>query len=204
MSLQGKSRTEPAGGRRERASEVESDTLDSHGVARLMGTHVETIRRLARKGRIPAYKLGKDWRFSRSTLRRWTDAHHTRMRSPLVMVVDDEKNIRKTTRLCLESEGYRVATCAGGEDAIESARLELPDLVLLDLVMTGMDGVDTLKMLLEMKPDLAVIIVTAYPHSELMAEALRCAPVTFLPKPLEKSILIKTLKRTLYGMKGSR
>ena len=184
--------------RRKRADD-KGDVLDSHEAAGLLGAHVETVRRLARKGDIPSYKIGKDWRFSKSTLIKWVDTHHLRERSPLVLVVDDEQSFRETTRLFLEGDDYRAATAANGGEALELARREMPDLVLLDLIMPGMSGVDVLKELHAMNPDLPVVIVTAYPDTELMAEALLCPPVTLLPKPLDKATLLRTVHRILKG-----
>ncbi len=178
----------------------DSAVLDSYAVAKLVGTHVETVRRLARKGLIPAFKLGKDWRFSKKSLLRWVDNNYTKKHTPLILIVDDEENILFTTRLCLENYGYRVRTAANGKDAIETAQQKMPDLVLLDLVMSDMHGADVLKHLRNMNPELSVIIVTAYPNSELMEKALRYPPVTLLPKPVESNILLKTIKQTLLGV----
>jgi len=203
MSGGKQSKKERGRGRRKR-SDGSDDVLDVHGAAWLLGAHVETVRRLARKGGIPAYKIGKDWRFSKSSLHLWAETHHLRQRSPLVLVVDDEKSFRNTTRAFLESETYRVATAENGEKALELARRELPDLVLLDLVMPGMSGVDVLKELHAMDPDLPVVVVTAYPDGELMAEALSYPPVTLLPKPVEKPTLIRTVHRVLEGAKREK
>ena len=176
-----------------------TDVVDAQGAASLLGAHLETVRRLARKGKIPSYKIGKDWRFSKSALRNWAETHHSRQRPPLVLVVDDEKSFRETTRMFLEAEEYRVATAVNGDEALELARREPIDLVLLDLVMPGISGVEVLKELHGMDPDLPVVVITAYPDSELMAEALRYPPVTLLPKPLEKTVLLKTVQRVLRG-----
>jgi len=174
--------------------------LDIHDAAWFLGAHVETVRRLARKGDIPAYKIGKDWRFNKSSLRHWAETHHLRQRAPLVLVVDDEKSFRDTTRMLLEGADCRAATAANGEKALELARREPPpDLVLLDLVMPGMSGVEVLKELHAMDPDLPVVVVTAYPDSELVAQALQYPPVMLLPKPVEKNTLLRTVNRVLMG-----
>lgn len=175
------------------------DVLSARQAAEFLGAHMETIRRLARRGELPAYKVGQDWRFRRDALIRWMDTHHSRQQSPLVLVVDDEKGVRETTRLFLEAEKFRAATAANGEEALELARREPPDLVLLDLVMPGMHGAEVLRELHAMFPDLPVVIVTGYPDGDLMAEALRYPPLTLLPKPVEKATLIRTVRRVLGG-----
>jgi excisionase family DNA binding protein len=169
--------------------------LDAKQAAELLGAHVETVRRMARRGDIPSYKMGKDWRFKREELMRWVETHHARQRPPLVLVVDDEKSIRETTRLFLEKDGFRVAVAEDGSKALALVRSEEVNLVLLDLVMPGMNGAEVLRELHEMDPDLPVVIVTAYPDSEMMAKALQYPPVTLLPKPLTKAVLLKTVRR---------
>lgn len=178
--------------------------LDVEAAARLLGVHVETLRRLARSGEIPSFKVGRRWRFRTEALRQWEQSHHLRQRSPLVLVVDDEKSIRKTLKAFLEDATYRVATAENGEDSLALVRRERPDLILLDLMMPGLSGVDVLKEFHAMDPDLPVIIITAYPDSELMAEAMRFPPVTLLPKPVAKAPLTRTVNRLLNGAGGSK
>lgn len=178
--------------------------LNAVQAAELLGAHVESVRRLARKGEIPCYKIGKDWRFRSDALREWMGTHHERQRLPLILVVDDEKSFRTTTRIFLESENYRVVLAEDGRTALDMVRREPPDLVLLDLVLPGLSGVDVLRELHSMDLDLPVIVVTAYPDSEMMAEALRYPPVMLLPKPQEKETLIRTVRRVMDGAKARR
>lgn len=186
--------------RQRRASATtDSNVLDSHEAARLLGAHVESLRRMARRGDIPAYKIGKDWRFNKQALLHWAETHHSRQRPPLILVVDDEKSFRDTTRIFLEKERWRVATAANGEESLDLVRRERPDMVLLDLMMPGMSGVDVLKELHAIDPDLPVVVITAYPDSELMAQALRYPPVMLLPKPVDKLTLVRTVRRVLEG-----
>jgi excisionase family DNA binding protein len=180
----------------------EKKVLNAVQAAELLGAHVESVRRLARKGEIPSYKIGKDWRFNAAALRNWAETHHLRQQSPLILVVDDEKSFRTTSRIFLESDGYRVATASNGEEALDLARRESLDMVLLDLIMPGISGVEVLKELHRMDHDLPVVVVTAYPDGELMLEALRYPPVMLLPKPLEKTTLLRTVHRVLKGTGG--
>lgn len=184
---------------RRKTKEASNDVLDSFEAAWLVGAHVETLRRMARRGEIPSYKVGKDWRFRRKALEHWCETHHLRSQPALALVVDDEKSIRDTVRAFLEADGYRVNTASEGREAIGRARRDMPDVVLLDLVMPRMSGVDVLKEFHAMDPDLPVIIVTGYPDSQLMTQALRHPPVILLPKPVEKAVLLSTVKRVLHG-----
>jgi two-component system response regulator (stage 0 sporulation protein F) len=172
------------------------DILDSHAAARYLGAHVETIRRLARRGGIPAFKIGKDWRFSRSALREWIQSNPEQAQQPLVLVVDDERSVRKSVSIALEAEHFRVAMASTGEEALELAAAERPHVVVLDLLMPGMTGGAALKQLRERYAAIPVIVTTGYPDGELMSEALESAPFTLLAKPVP----IKTLVTVIRGM----
>ncbi len=175
------------------------NVLDAQEAAGLLGAHVETLRRLARKGAVPAYKIGKDWRFNRQTLTRWLENQQGRHQAPLVLVVDDEPGIRTLLTAFMEQDGYRVAAAADGQQALAAAQRSLPDVVLLDLMLPDMHGVAVLKALRNLKADMPVIMVTGYPDSRLIAEALHYPPVTLLPKPVACDILLKTVRMVLEG-----
>ena len=68
--------------------------------------------------------------------------------SDKILIVDDEPDIRNLATLCLEDEGFQLITASSGEEAIKKAEMELPDLILLDLVMPGRSGLETCKILL--------------------------------------------------------
>ncbi|OVE75831.1 hypothetical protein BVX97_03200 [bacterium E08(2017)] len=175
------------------------ESLTVKDAATLLGGHPETIRRLARKGSIPAFKLGRDWRFNRQALTEWAESHSLNEVSSKVLIVDDEKAFRETTRIFLETDGYEVTTAANGDDGLRLARKDEPDIVLLDLIMPGISGVDFLKELHKMYPDIPVIMITAWPDAEIISEAMEYAPITLLPKPASREVIIKAINRTLLG-----
>ena len=187
-------------GRRRGARQASGDVLGAQEAAWLLGAHVETVRRLARRGGVPSYKIGKDWRFSRKALTRWMETQRARQPSPFVLVIDDERSIRETVASFLETDGCLVATAGNGKQAIEAVRRHMPDVVLLDLMMPDTYGVDVLRALRSMKADLPVIIITGYPDSHLMAEALRYPPVTLLPKPVKDEVVRHTVRMLLEGV----
>jgi excisionase family DNA binding protein len=173
--------------------------LDTQGAATFLGVHVKTVRRLAKCGEIPSYKVGRKWCFRAEALKVWTETHHVRQQASLVLVADDEKGIRDPVALFLRADNYRVVTAASGAEAIASVQQEMPDIVLLDLAMPDMNGVEVLKALHRMDPDLPVVIVTAFPDSEMMSQAMQFPPVTLLPKPVKKADIIRTVHRVLSG-----
>jgi len=79
-----------------------------------------------------------------------------------VLVIDDEETIRDAYQLALEDTPYNVVTAINGADGLKQAGLVTPDMIFLDLKMPGMDGIETLRRLREMKIDAPVYIVTAF------------------------------------------
>jgi len=170
------------------------DVIDSQRAAEYLRINVQTIRRLARDRAIPAFKVGDIWRFRKSSLDRWAEAQHTLPRRKDLLVVDDEEPVRDMVRRVLEGEGYVVTTAAGGVEALEIMGRGVPDLVVLDLKMQGMDGPTTLKEIRQEWGQIPVIILTGYPDSELMQRALQHPPITLLPKPVTPDVIIGTVK----------
>lgn len=173
--------------------------LTTKEAAELLSVHVETMRRLARRGDIPAFKMGKDWRFRREALLHWADTHHMRRLEPAVLVVDDDEGVRELARQFLEAEGCRVATAPNGEEGLRHVTQGVPDLILLDLKMPRMTGAEFLKRLREEDPDVPVIVITGYPDSDLMQEAMRYGPITLVAKPLQREQLLRAVHTALAG-----
>lgn len=175
------------------------DVLDAEEAATFLGAHVETIRRMARKGEIPAYKVGKDWRFRREDLLHWAGEQHLRSKPPCVLVVDDEQIVRDSITWLLEADGYRVRQAPGGAEGLAYLENETVDLILLDLQMPQMSGPQFLKRLQESGRHIPVVIVTGYPDSDLVAEAMRYGPITLLAKPFQRDMLKQAVHNTLLG-----
>lgn len=102
-----------------------------------------------------------------------------------VMVVDDRMGIRKLLQEVLQGAGHYVVTAAGGKEALERITRLSVDLVLLDMKMPGMNGLDTLKMLKKVRPDVTVLIMTAYEELEVLKEAQRCGASGYISKPFD-------------------
>ena len=79
-----------------------------------------------------------------------------------LLVVDDEKNVRKLYETELKREGYDVTSVESAEDALEAIAEDTPDLVVLDIRLDGMDGIDCLRTIMEKRRDLPVILNSAY------------------------------------------
>lgn len=173
--------------------------LNTQAAANLLGVHAETIRRMARKGELPSFKIGKDWRFRRDVLMEWMVQSFQDNSLPCLLVIDDDPSMRKLMRLSLEKEGYRVITASNGREGLAQVRANQVQLVLLDLKMPGMKGPEIVAELNTSHPDLPIIIVTGYPDSQMMMEVNAVCPVMLVAKPIDKRILIQAVRTTLKG-----
>lgn len=113
-----------------------------------------------------------------------------------VLVVDDEPEIVELVGEFLERRGYRVQTATNGEDALALVKKEPPDLMLLDIYMPGMNGVDVLRRLKAQQSPVGVIMLTASQEETLLQEALDLGAFDVLSKPvnldqLELAVLVK-------------
>jgi len=115
------------------------------------------------------------------------------MATASILIVDDEPSLRETLADLLEDDGYEVATAASGEVAIEMCREHRYDVILMDVRMPGIDGVEAFRQIRRHQPDVRVIIMTAYSTEELEQQALAEGALAFLPKPLEISQVTKLI-----------
>ncbi len=177
----------------------DTEILNAKEAAEFLGAHVETIRRLARNGELPAYKIGKDWRFRKEALMDWAESHHLRRSPPCVLVVDDEAGVRRVMKRILEAEGYRVRLAANGAEGLDCLDREPIELILLDLKMPEMSGPDFLRQTRKEHGAVPVIIITGYPESRLIQEAMKYGPFTLLAKPIERNQVLQALHTILNG-----
>jgi DNA-binding NtrC family response regulator len=126
-----------------------------------------------------------------------------------ILVVDDEQRQREIYRDILQSEGYKAETAASGEVALRMLDQNRFDLVITDLNMAGMDGLELLHEIVSQDPTVAVIMITAYPSIQSAVEATRKGVYQYLEKPVDRDKLLEvvdevfqrlaTLKRTIIG-----
>ncbi|MDB4894650.1 MAG: response regulator [Firmicutes bacterium] len=105
--------------------------------------------------------------------------------SPLMLVVDDQLGVRRLIQEVFKEVGFRVATAAHGQEAVAIAAAEVPALVLLDMKMPVMDGLETLRALKSLYPDLIVLMMTAVGDGERVNEALSSGAVHCVSKPFD-------------------
>ncbi len=118
------------------------------------------------------------------------------MAKALVLIVDDEEGIRESLSQIIEDD-YDAVTASSGEEAIRIAKETAPDLVLLDIWMDGMDGIQTLQELKQAYPDLPVIMISGHANIENAIKATRMGAYDLLEKPLSLDKVLLTVQRAL-------
>jgi DNA-binding response OmpR family regulator len=114
-----------------------------------------------------------------------------------ILVVDDEPIERQTLSDILRLEGYHVAAVATGEAAVDYVRLNSVDLMLLDLRMPGMNGLDVIKVTNRSAPDVEIILLTAHGSMDSAIEALRSRIQDYLLKPASPALILESVARGL-------
>jgi DNA-binding NtrC family response regulator len=119
--------------------------------------------------------------------------------STTVLIVDDEKNIRRTVRMVLEGEGYGVEEASSGEEALARLPDIAPDVVLLDVQLPGISGLDMIETLKkrEDSPDPAVIMISGHGTLADAVRATKAGAYDFLEKPLDRERLMVTLRNAI-------
>ncbi len=126
-------------------------------------------------------------------------AASTEIPSPerLVLVVDDEASIRQSLSGILSDEGLSVIEAEDGEGAIKALLEHRPALILLDIWMPGLDGLETLKKIKEIKPDIPVVMISGHATISTAVAATQLGAVDFLEKPLQLTPTIELVRRIL-------
>ncbi|MBI1823658.1 MAG: sigma-54-dependent Fis family transcriptional regulator, partial [Nitrospirae bacterium] len=102
-----------------------------------------------------------------------------------ILIVDDEKSMREFLGIVLSNEGYAVTTASDGEEAIQQIGKDIFDLVITDIKMPKMSGLDVLKGVKEVSPDTLVLMITAFATTETAIEAMKQGAYNYLIKPFK-------------------
>lgn len=114
-----------------------------------------------------------------------------------ILIIDDEESIRASLKGALEDEGFEVLTAPDGESGIARASDELPDLILLDIWMPGIDGIETLNRLKRLLPKLPVVMMSGHGTIEVAVKATRLGAYDFIEKPLSLEKVMITIRHAL-------
>ena len=111
-----------------------------------------------------------------------------------ILIVDDEPGMRRYLQTVLELDAYKVSTASNGVEAIDKVRRDRPDLVLLDMVMPGPDGLETLKRIREARPTTKVVMLSCVRDTRKVAMAMRLGAHDYLSKPVQKEEMDDVLR----------
>ncbi len=118
-----------------------------------------------------------------------------------ILVIDDEENIRSVISEILEDEGYEVETASDGNEGLDKASNGDFDLVILDVWLPGMGGLEVLEEIKRIKKDLEVIIISGHGNIDMAVKALKSGAFDFLEKPLSLE-KVTTLVRNALALEG--
>ncbi len=118
-----------------------------------------------------------------------------------VMIVDDHEMVRRGAASYLEAQPdiSVVAQAGSGEEAVRLAQEFIPDVVLMDLVMTGMDGVEATRRIKNVSPRTQIVILTSFHQDEFIFPALQAGAISYLLKDLKAAELVESIRRAARG-----
>ena len=114
-----------------------------------------------------------------------------------ILIVDDNPEFARMAERFLEHQGFRIAIADSGYKAVEKIQSEPQDLVLLDLKLPDVTGMEVLKRIKEINDDVAFIIITGYGGEQVAIDFMKAGALDFLSKPIDNEILLKTIKNAL-------
>ena len=113
-----------------------------------------------------------------------------------ILIVDDEEGIRKVLGISLADRGYQVLTAANAADALALFGRESPEIVLTDIKMPGMDGIELLRRLKQANPDTEVVVITGHGDMDLAIKSLKYEATDFITKPIDDADLDRALQKS--------
>jgi excisionase family DNA binding protein len=180
---------------------IDETFLTTEEVLEYLQVNLRTVYRLIKAGKIPAVRVGRQWRFRKRDIDAWLDSQRPRggvraaaqpapaarpatgATRPRVLVVDDEASIRDLLAKTLALAEYDVDVAPDGRSALERMRMYPYDLLIADLKMPGMDGLAVIREAKRYKSDLPVIIITGFSTESSAIEAVNLGVAGYLTKP---------------------
>jgi excisionase family DNA binding protein len=151
-----------------------------------------TVYKLAQRGRIPASKIGGNWRFKKDLLDSWLTEQATMVEGN-VLVVDDDPGVCELLNDVISGQRYKVVTVDSGERALEEVQKRHFDLIFLDLVLPKMSGVEVLSAIKAKDKKAVVVIITGYGDDPIALEAMSLGPLFLIRKPFRTDDIIEVL-----------
>jgi CheY-like chemotaxis protein len=114
-----------------------------------------------------------------------------------ILIVDDEEDVREVLKLHLEGENYSTLEAEDGDEAIKVLRKEMTNVavILCDIRMPKVDGIECIDYLRREAPSIPIVVVTAYPDTDLAVDLMKKGVKDYLVKPVDKEKLVSTVKK---------
>lgn len=116
---------------------------------------------------------------------------------PAILIIDDDTSLRRVLEYSLQTAGYSVATAASGEEGVRLFAETGPSLVICDMKMTGIDGMQVLKNIKSASPETPVIMITAFGSVDMAVEAMKAGAYDYITKPFNRDALGLTVSKAL-------
>ncbi len=117
-----------------------------------------------------------------------------------ILIIDDEHAIRETLDMFLREKGYKVTTSEDGEKGLISVQRERPDIVILDIRLPGMNGLEVLRRIKQTEDDIHVIVITAYDDLETTKTAIALGAYEYIHKPLDADELEMAVEKAVNNL----
>ncbi len=118
------------------------------------------------------------------------------MEKPTILVCDDELGLRESLKLILEPD-YALAFTGNGEEAIRYIKANDPDLLIMDVKMPKMSGLEALAQIKQLKPQIPVLMITGYESSDVAAQAIKLGAAAYLTKPFDCQKVLEQIRGLL-------
>jgi len=186
--------------------------LTTEEVLAYLHVNLRTVYRLIKAGKIPAVRVGRQWRFRKRDIDAWLDAQHPHgaqptpalatarppmVERPRVLVVDDEASIRDLLAKTLALTDYDVDVAPDGRAGLDRLRLREYHLLIADLKMPGLDGLSFIREAKRYRADLPVIVITGYSTESSAIEAANMGVAGYLTKPFRVPQVLAAAARAL-------
>ena len=165
------------------------DLMTAPELAKYLKVELRTVYLYIKDGQLPAIRMGGRWRFRKEDIDRWlfdrAPSHvHTRQQ-PRILLVDDDETFRESLNDFFQAKGYLFRGAESGEAALAMMGDLTFDLLLVDLQMPGMGGIEFIRQVKRRRPDIRILVLTAYGDKESAIEALRLGVTNYLEKPCQ-------------------
>ena len=121
----------------------------------------------------------------------------TEFKKPVILIVDDEPDICEMLAKILSKEGYEVKITTNGKGTLKEVTNGKVDIVLLDIIMPEQDGIETLRQIKAIRPQIPVIMFTAYVSMSTIRDAMRFGAYDYIAKPFDLESIKKVIKKRL-------